>query len=120
MVYKNLRMRILSGEIAVGSPLSRRQVAAEYGVSIVPVGEALQRLQTEELVESRPRVGTRVRIPTTADVRGHYTVREALETSVTWMAPRSARPPVSFQISQESMVPKASSPASARSRNPAW
>ena len=80
MVYKNLRMRILSGEIALGSPLSRRQVAAEYGVSIVPVGEALQRLQTEELVESRPRVGTRVRIPTTADVRGHYTVREALET----------------------------------------
>ena len=80
MVYKNLRMRILSGEIPLGSPLSRRQVAAEYGVSIVPVGEALQRLQTEELVESRPRVGTRVRIPTAADVRGHYTVREALET----------------------------------------
>ncbi|MBI2688959.1 MAG: GntR family transcriptional regulator [Acidobacteria bacterium] len=80
MVYKNLRIRILSGQIPLGTPLSRRQVASEFGVSIVPVGEALQRLQTEELVESRPRVGTRVRIPAADDVRGYYTVREALET----------------------------------------
>lgn len=80
MVYQNLRVRILTGEIPLGSPLSRRQVAAEYGVSIVPVGEALQRLQTEGLVESKARVGTRVRVPTAMDVRGHYTVREALET----------------------------------------
>jgi hypothetical protein len=40
-------------------------------------------------------------------------VREALVTSVT-----CSRPPVSFQIIQESMVPKASSPRSARSRTP--
>jgi len=73
-------MRILSGEIPLGTPLSRRQVAGDFGVSIVPVGEALQRLETEELVESRPRVGTRVRIPAADDVRGYYSVREALET----------------------------------------
>jgi len=35
-------------------------------------------------------------------------VREALEESVTWMAP-----PVIFQISQVSIVPKARSPFSA-------
>ena len=40
-------------------------------------------------------------------------VREALLGSVTCSAP-----PVSFQISQVSMVPKASSPRSARSRAP--
>jgi len=80
MVYKSLRMRILSGQLPLGSPLSRRQVAGDFKVSIVPVGEALQRLETEELVESRPRVGTRVRIPAADDVRGYYTVREALET----------------------------------------
>lgn len=80
MVYRSLRMRILSGQIPLGTPLSRRQVAGEFGVSIVPVGEALQRLETDELVESRPRVGTRVRIPAADDVRGYYTVREALET----------------------------------------
>ena len=32
------------------------------------------------MVESRPRVGTRVRVPTSQDVRGHYVIREALES----------------------------------------
>ena len=80
MVYQNLRIRILSGELPLGTPLSRRQLANEFNVSIVPVGEALQLLESEELVESRPRVGTRVRIPDSDDVRGYYVVREALET----------------------------------------
>ena len=40
-------------------------------------------------------------------------VRQAFETSVTWTSP-----PVSFQMSQLSTVPKASSPFSARSRTP--
>src|SRR5690606_40546349 len=40
-------------------------------------------------------------------------VRDALVTSVT-----CSLPPVSFQISQESTVPKARSPASARARAP--
>jgi DNA-binding GntR family transcriptional regulator len=50
------------------------------GVSIVPVGDALQRLENDGLVESRPRVGTRVRIPTANSIRGHYVLREALES----------------------------------------
>jgi len=80
MVYQNLRIRILSGELPLGASLSRRQLANDFNVSIVPVGEALQLLESEELVESRPRVGTRVRIPDSDDVRGYYVVREALET----------------------------------------
>lgn len=73
-------MQILSGELPFGSPLSRRHLADHFGMSIVPIGEALQLLESEDLVESRPRVGTRVRIPTAEDVRGYYVVREALET----------------------------------------
>jgi DNA-binding GntR family transcriptional regulator len=38
------------------------------------------RLEFEGLLESRPRAGTRVRIPTQEDVRGNYLVREALES----------------------------------------
>ena len=49
-------------------------------MSSVPIAEALQRLSTEGLVESWPRVGTRVKIPTSQDIRGHYVVREALES----------------------------------------
>ena len=46
---------------------------------MVPVGEALQRLESDGLVESRPRSGTVVDA-FREDVRGHYVVREALET----------------------------------------
>ena len=48
-------------------------------MSFLPVSEALLRLEIEGLLESRPRAGTRVRIPSPEDVKGHYVVREALE-----------------------------------------
>lgn len=48
-------------------------------MSFLPVSEAFLRLEFEGLLESRPRAGTRVRIPSREDVRGHYRVREALE-----------------------------------------
>ncbi len=48
-------------------------------MSFLPVSEALLRLEFEGLLESRPRAGTRVRIPSPEDVRGHYLVREILE-----------------------------------------
>jgi GntR family transcriptional regulator, rspAB operon transcriptional repressor len=78
--YLMIRDRILRGEFPFGTGLSRRVLAQELGISIVPVGDALQRLENDGLVESRPRVGTRVRIPTANAVRGHYVLREALET----------------------------------------
>src|SRR5688500_17569522 len=77
--YVVLRERILRGEFAIGTVVSRRKLAAELGMSLVPVSEAFQRLEFEGLVESRPRAGTRVKIPTAEDVRGHYVVRSALE-----------------------------------------
>ena len=49
-------------------------------MSFLPVSEALMKLEFEGLLESRPRAGTRVRIPSREDVQGHYIVREALET----------------------------------------
>lgn len=77
--YEFVRQRILRGELPMGQVISRRKIAAELGMSFLPVSEALLRLEFEGLLESRPRAGTRVRIPSREDVRGHYVVREALE-----------------------------------------
>ncbi|MBO0801433.1 MAG: GntR family transcriptional regulator [Blastocatellia bacterium] len=77
--YVILRERILRGELPIGKVISRRKLASELGMSLLPVSEAFLRLEFEGLLESRPRAGTRVRIPTEDDVRGHYVVREALE-----------------------------------------
>ncbi len=77
--YNVIRERIVRGEVAIGEVISRRKVAAELGMSFLPVSEAFLRLEFEGLLESRPRAGTRVRIPSKEDVRGHYIVREGLE-----------------------------------------
>lgn len=77
--YVTVRERILRGELVIGQVISRRKIALELGMSFLPVSEALLRLEHEGLLESRPRAGTRVRVPTRQDVQGHYVVREALE-----------------------------------------
>ncbi len=77
--YTVVRRRIVRGEMAIGQSVSRRKIAAELGMSFLPVSEALLRLEFEGMLESRPRAGTRVRIPTRDDVKGHYLVREILE-----------------------------------------
>lgn len=91
-VYTTIRNRILRGELGFGAPLSRRAIAEEMGVSIVPVGDALQRLESDGIVESRPRVGTRVRIPTARSIRGHYVLREALESQAARIFSEKASP----------------------------
>lgn len=90
--YEQVRSAILRGQLPLGSAISRRGLAAELGMSIVPVGEALQRLETEGLVESRPRSGTTVCRPSRADIRGHYVVREALETQAARLFAEHATP----------------------------
>src|SRR5437764_6049976 len=77
--YEFVKHRILCGDLSMGQVISRRKIAAELGMSFLPVSEALLRLEFEGMLESRPRAGTRVRIPTRDDVKGHYLVREILE-----------------------------------------
>jgi DNA-binding GntR family transcriptional regulator len=48
-------------------------------MSLIPVAEALQRLERDGLLESRPRAGTRVKIPTVDEARSRFEMREALE-----------------------------------------
>jgi DNA-binding GntR family transcriptional regulator len=77
--YQAIRDGILKGAYPLGAELSRRKLANEFGMSILPVSDAIQKLEAEGLVESQPRVGTRVRVPTPQDVRGSFIIREALE-----------------------------------------
>ena len=90
LAYTVVRERIHSGNLAFGDPVSRRKIARELEMSLPPVAEAFQKLELEGLLESRPRVGTRVRVPTAADVRGHYLVREALECQAARLFAQSA------------------------------
>jgi len=48
-------------------------------MSVLPVTDALRKLEADGLVETRARAGTRVRVPTESDIRSLYELREALE-----------------------------------------
>jgi GntR family transcriptional regulator, rspAB operon transcriptional repressor len=78
--YQQIREEILSGDLTIGDVLSRRRLAERLNMSFLPITEALKCLETEGLVESRPRIGTRVRVPSEQDVRDSNVIREALES----------------------------------------
>ena len=59
-VYATLRERILSGTYGPGFRLVIDAIAAEFGVSPVPVREAIRRLEAEGLLVFRPNVGAQV------------------------------------------------------------
>jgi len=56
-IYDELEDRIVSLELPPGAMLSEVTIAREFGVSRTPVGEALQRLAREGLVNVLPRRG---------------------------------------------------------------
>jgi DNA-binding GntR family transcriptional regulator len=77
--YHLILDQMLRGSLPVGSVLSRRRLAERFNMSLVPVAQALQRLEIEGLLESRPRAGTRVKVPTAQEIREHFELRQALE-----------------------------------------
>lgn len=78
-VADGLRARIIAGELENGTALSEFALAAEFGVSRTPVREALKQLQTEGLVQIRPRVGTFVASPTRREIIELFQMKELLE-----------------------------------------
>lgn len=78
--YLQIREKILKGDLPIGDVISRRKLAGELNISVPPVTEALQQLEAEGLLESKPRVGTRVRVPTRQEIEDRCLLREALES----------------------------------------
>ena len=80
--YEIISGKILSGDLAPGEKLSIRTMAKLTGVSMIPVIDALHRLEYEGLVESFPRWGSRVIALTPEAVRDRSALREAVECQV--------------------------------------
>jgi DNA-binding GntR family transcriptional regulator len=78
-VYEQLYEAMLTNRLAPGDRLNRRQVAADLGVSVMPVLEAMTQLEWEGFLETSPRRGTIVKPITAAQSLGRFHVRQALE-----------------------------------------
>jgi DNA-binding GntR family transcriptional regulator len=74
-----LRERILHGAYAAGEPLRQEALAAELGVSRIPLREALQRLEAEGLVALLPHRGAVVAELPVADLEELFAIRSLIE-----------------------------------------
>lgn len=77
--YARLLSDILTGALAPGDPVDRRAVAERLGISLAPVHMAVNQLEAEGFVRSRPRCGTHVRVYRASEINGLMIVREAIE-----------------------------------------
>lgn len=84
--YEALRSRILTGELAPGTPLVQASLAKDLGVSMTPVREALRDLATEGLVTLLPHKGAAVTSLDLDDAKEIHTIRLKLEPDTTRLA----------------------------------
>jgi DNA-binding GntR family transcriptional regulator len=74
-----VRRSLIRGDYAPGAWLRQDDLAAELGVSKIPVREALQRLAAASLVTFEPNRGALVRPLTAADAEEIFALRLAIE-----------------------------------------
>ncbi|WP_371810817.1 GntR family transcriptional regulator [Frigoribacterium sp. CFBP 13707] len=86
-----VRADIVAGALQPGTRITEAALAERYGVSRVPVREALRGLEAEGFVESRPNVGSRVAEIPVDEADDLFAVREALEISTARRAAARAR-----------------------------
>jgi DNA-binding GntR family transcriptional regulator len=91
-VLSELRRVIASGRVPPGSPIPLDDVAAFFGVSLIPVREALKTLLGEGLLEHQPRLGYTVTALSQAELDELYVVRGALEAAALEAAVRQSTP----------------------------
>ncbi len=79
-VYDAIHEAIMSGDLPVGTQLKVRDLAAQVGTSVMPVREAIRRLEESGLAERSPHRGAIVKGLTVAELEHVYDVRILLET----------------------------------------
>jgi DNA-binding GntR family transcriptional regulator len=91
-ICDRLRAEIIDQQFAIGGRLKVIALAERYGVSQMPVREALQQLQGEGLVRLIPNRGAVVRAVDESFIRNIYDIREILEAFFTRRAALVAGP----------------------------
>lgn len=91
-VLSSLRQEIIAGRLLPGDRLVERELAERFGVSRVPVREAIRALVAEGFVHFETPRRTVVRRLTPNDVKELFELREALEVYAAGLAAARATP----------------------------
>ena len=94
-VVDRIRDMILNGYLKPGDRLRQDELADTFGVSTMPIREALRQLQADGLVVFRPRRGAMVASLSVSEYEEIYRIREELEIlACSWAAKDFDRIPI--------------------------
>jgi DNA-binding GntR family transcriptional regulator len=82
MVYEQLRHKIIYGDILPGQKVTLRNLAEQFGVSFIPVREALWQLETEKVIVIERNRFIRVNTLTPSEMKEALAIRLKLEADV--------------------------------------
>lgn len=90
VAYHRLLEAIRSGQFRPGDRLRETDVAEKLTLSRTPVREALRKLESDGIVEHRPRLGAVIRTLSTPEIVELYEMRLVLERTAAQMAAKHA------------------------------
>jgi DNA-binding GntR family transcriptional regulator len=85
-LHREIRTRIITGVLPQGSRLRERELAAELGVSRIPLRETLPQLEADGFIQTLPRRGATVVRLTLRDVDELFEARLGIEVYATRLA----------------------------------
>jgi DNA-binding GntR family transcriptional regulator len=91
-ITARIREKIITGIYAPGAPLLQDSIAAEFGVSKIPVREALVQLRSEGLVDIFAHRGFQVRPVSASEMLEVFKLRLAIEPAAVAEGARKATP----------------------------
>jgi DNA-binding GntR family transcriptional regulator len=97
-VHDELREQIITGRLTPGQRLLERELSAEFGVSRIPLREALPRLEAEGFVTVLPRRGAVVSTVEVRDLEELFDVWVSLDTLAAQQAARKTTERTSARI----------------------
>ncbi|MFJ2620342.1 GntR family transcriptional regulator [Glutamicibacter sp. NPDC087344] len=84
--YQSVRERIMNGSLPAGEALAQSQLAADIGVSLTPMREALRKLEAEGLVTIDAHRNAKVAPLTAHEATNLFQVRERLDPMAAFLA----------------------------------
>ena len=100
-VYTVIREAILHGEMPAGTRLRVRDLAAQVGTSVMPVREAIRRLEEAGLAERSPHKGAVVKGLTLPELIHVYDVRRMLEVEAARLGAKGITPDETARMQAE-------------------
>jgi len=92
LVYENLKLAIVNGDITAGTRLVESQIAEVQGISRTPVREAIHKLEREGFVARQPKGGFTVLGFNREDIEETFGIRSVLEGYAAKLAAIRHRP----------------------------